>query len=181
MARSSLSKLPLTRRSATVPTTIANSSRTKNSAAAETIASLNLTGRRAARSGSRTFTLPQHVAGAAHGVQQARLAPRLELAAQVGDEDVDRVGLGERVVAPDVVEEGLARDDEPGVAHQVLEQLELAGGEVDLPVAATDLAGVSGLRLRSPVTSEALPRGGRRRRSARILASSSSRSNGLTR
>ena len=40
---------------------------------------------------------------------------------------------------------------------------------------------VSGLTIRSPTTIEALPRGGRRRRSALIRASSSERSNGLGR
>src|SRR4051812_26535523 len=78
----------------------------------------------------------------ADGVQQARLAARLELAAQVGDEDLDRVRLRERVVAPDLVEQALARDDDALVAHQVLEQLELALGQLDHPVAAQDLVGV---------------------------------------
>src|SRR4051812_5985552 len=83
-----------------------------------------------------------HVAGAPFGVQEPRLAARLELAAQVGDEDVDRVGRRGRVVAPDLVEEPLAGDDEPVVSHQELEQLELAVGELDLALAPHDLAGV---------------------------------------
>jgi hypothetical protein len=41
-------------------------------------------------------------------VQHARLAALLELAAQVGDEDVHGVGLGKRVIAPHLVEQGLA-------------------------------------------------------------------------
>src|SRR6187551_2258118 len=53
-----------------------------------------------------------HVAGAPFGVEQAHLAAGLELAAQVGDEDVDRVGRRGRVVPPDLVEEALAGDDE---------------------------------------------------------------------
>src|SRR3954447_9567196 len=51
-----------------------------------------------------------HVAGAAFRVEQPRLAAGLELAAQVGDEDVDRVGRRSRVIAPDLVEKPLPGD-----------------------------------------------------------------------
>src|SRR4051812_36871968 len=84
----------------------------------------------------------EDVAGTAFGVQQARLAARLELAPQVGDEDVDRVRRRHRVVAPDLVEQALAGDDEALVAHQELEQLELPISQLDFPLAAADLAGV---------------------------------------
>src|SRR4051812_43174860 len=84
----------------------------------------------------------EDVAGTAFGVQQARLAARLELAPQVGDEDVDRVRRRHRVIAPDLVEQALAGDDEALVAHQELEQLELAVGQLDLALAAAHLAGV---------------------------------------
>ena len=84
----------------------------------------------------------EHVPGAAFGVQEAGLVAFLELAAQVGDEDVDRVGRRHRVIAPDLVEQALARDDEALVVHQVLEQLELAVGQLDLALAALHLAGV---------------------------------------
>ena len=97
----------------------------------------------------------QHVAGAALGVEQPRLAAGLELAPQVRDEDVDRVGRRDRVVAPDVLEQALAGDDQPLVAHQVLEQLELAVGELDLALAALHLARVRVELSRSPTTSEA--------------------------
>src|SRR5690349_16308454 len=84
----------------------------------------------------------EDVAGPALGVQQPALAAFLELAPQVGDEDVDRVGGRHRVVAPDLVEEPLAGDDEALVAHQELEQLELAVGQLDLPLAAPHFARV---------------------------------------
>src|SRR3954454_22589704 len=84
----------------------------------------------------------EDVARAADRVQQARLPARLELAAQVGDEDLDGVRLRERVVAPDLVEQALARDDDALVAHQVLEQLELARGELDVALRAAHLVGV---------------------------------------
>src|SRR4051794_33452881 len=60
----------------------------------------------------RPTSCAQHVAGAADRVQQPRLAAALELAPQVGDEDLDGVRRGERVVAPDVLEQPLARDDD---------------------------------------------------------------------
>src|SRR3954452_19454367 len=84
----------------------------------------------------------QHVAGAADRVQEARLVGGLELAAQVGDEDLDGVRRRERVVAPDVLEQPLARDHDALVAHEVLEQLELALGELDGALAAHDLVRV---------------------------------------
>src|SRR4051794_27288660 len=49
----------------------------------------------------------EHVPRSADGVQQPRLASALEFAAQVGHEDLDRVRRGERVVAPDLLEQAL--------------------------------------------------------------------------
>src|SRR3954463_996685 len=92
------------------------------------------------RMGRRSST--QDVPRAADRVQQPRPAAGLELAPQVGDEDLDRVRLREGVVAPDLVEQPLARDDDALVAHQVLEQLELALRELDAALAAVDLMGV---------------------------------------
>src|SRR5205085_10123978 len=92
------------------------------------------------RMGSRSST--QDVPRAADGVQEPGLAARLELAPKVGHEDLDGVRLRERVVAPDLVEQPLARDDDALVAHQVLEQLELALGQLDLALAAADLVRV---------------------------------------
>src|SRR6478752_2013552 len=84
----------------------------------------------------------QDVPRAADRVQEPGLATCLELAAEVRDEDLDGVRGGERVVAPDLLEEALARHDDPLVAHQVLEQLELALGELDDALAAQDLVRV---------------------------------------
>src|SRR6188508_3786562 len=92
------------------------------------------------RIGSRLYA--QYVARAADRMEEARLSTGFELPSQVGDEDLDRVGDRERVVAPDLVEQLLPRDHEPLVAHQVLEQLELALGEVDLARIARDLVRV---------------------------------------
>src|SRR5687768_701508 len=92
------------------------------------------------RIGSRLYA--EDVACAADRMEEPRLAIGFELPSQVGDEDLDRVRDREGVIAPDLVEQLLARDHEPLVAHQVLEQLELALREVDLALAPGDLVGV---------------------------------------
>src|ERR1700722_8294951 len=79
------------------------------------------------------------VAGSSDRVQQARLALGLQLAAQVRDEHLDRVRRGERVIAPDLVQQPLPRDHDALVAHQVLQQLELALGQIDRALAAQHL------------------------------------------
>src|SRR6478672_8081190 len=84
----------------------------------------------------------QDVPRAADRVQEPGLATCLELAAEVRDEDLDGVRGGERVVAPDLLEEALARHDDPLVAHQVLEQLELALGQFDDALGPRHLVGV---------------------------------------
>src|SRR4051794_25596466 len=128
-----LLKSARTRDAVTWPITTAKPARMTNVSAAETTASRH-------RIGMCSST--EHVSRAADGVQHARLAPGLELAAQVGDEDLDRVRRRERVVAPDLLEEALARHDDALVAHEVLEQLELALGELDRAIAARDLVRV---------------------------------------
>src|SRR5690242_2031066 len=92
------------------------------------------------RIGTRLYA--EDVARAADRMEEARFATGFQLPSQVGDEDLDRVGDRERVIAPHLVEQLLARDHQPLVAHQVLEQLELTLSEVDLPVLARDLVRV---------------------------------------
>src|SRR3712207_4268060 len=92
------------------------------------------------RIGSRLYA--QDVARAADRMEDARLATGLQLPTEIGHEHLDRVRDGERVVAPDLVEQLLPGDHEPLVAHQVFEQLELALGELEGAVAAADLVGV---------------------------------------
>src|SRR5918998_2997392 len=81
------------------------------------------------RIGSRLYA--EDVPCAADRMEEPRLAIGFELPSQVGDEDLDRVGDREGVVAPHLVEQLLAGDHQPLVSHQVLEQLELALREVD--------------------------------------------------
>src|SRR3954453_15096126 len=92
------------------------------------------------RMGRRLYA--EDVARAADRMEEPRLATGFQLPSQVGDEDLDRVGDRERVVAPHLVEQLLAGDHEPLVAHQVLEQLELALGELDRAVSARHLVRV---------------------------------------
>src|SRR3712207_2745426 len=92
------------------------------------------------RIGSRLYA--EDVARAADRMEESRLPTGFQLSSQVGDEDLDRVGDREGVVAPHLIEQLLAADDQALVAHEVLEQLELALGELDPAVAARDLVGV---------------------------------------
>src|SRR5919206_716397 len=120
------------RRVVSTPTTTAKPHRITRVRAAEPPASRQ-------RIGTRLYA--EDVARAADRMEEARLSTGFELPSQVGDEDLDRVGDRERVVAPDLVEQLLAGDHEPLVAHQVLEQLELALGEVDRAVGPRHLVG----------------------------------------
>src|SRR3954454_20186766 len=121
------------RRVVSTPTMVAKPQRITSVSAAEPPASRQ-------RIGSRLYAAD--VARAADRMEEARLSTGFELPSQVGDEDLDRVGDRERVVAPDLVEQLLARDHEPLVAHEVLEELELALREVDLAIPARHLVGV---------------------------------------
>src|SRR3954468_18105178 len=126
------------RRVVSTPTTTAKPHRITSVSAAEPPASRQ-------RIGTRLYA--EYVARAADRMEEARLSTGFELPSQVGDEDLDRVRDRERVVAPDLVEQLLARDHEPLVAHQVLEQLELALGELDPALAAEHLMGVRAARV----------------------------------
>src|SRR5215210_2275503 len=121
------------RRVVRTPTIVAKPNRITSVSAAEPPASRQ-------RIGSRLYA--EDVARAADRMEESGFATGLELSAEVRHEDLDRVRDGEGVVAPDLVEQPLAGDDEALVAHQVLEQLELALGEVDRALAARDLVGV---------------------------------------
>ena len=78
----------------------------------------------------------------------------------------------ERVIAPDVLEQPLAGDDERSfrIRYSSSSNSRLVSSISRSPRRTSR---VSGLSRRSPTASEALPRGGRRRSSARIRASSS--------
>ena len=56
-----------------------------------------------------------------------------ELLAQLGDVHLDRAGFARRAKAPHGLQQLVAGDDLPRVAREVLQQVELALGEGDLP------------------------------------------------
>src|SRR3990170_3276792 len=75
----------------------------------------------------RSGALPlggEAVADVAHGLDEDARA-RLDLAAQTADVDVDGAGAAEVLVAPDTVEQRLAREHLAAVRHQKAQQLEL--------------------------------------------------------
>ena len=63
-----------------------------------------------------------------------------ELPAQAAHADVDDVRAGVEVVAPDHGQDAVARDHLAGVPDEVMQEPELAVGEVDLAVADPRLA-----------------------------------------
>src|SRR5919197_4649633 len=84
--------------------------------------------------------LPQGVAGPTYGLDEAGFAAGLELLAQGPNVDVDDIRLAQEVVAPNALEDQVAGEHLAGMAHQELEQLVLAGGQLDPAIAAADLA-----------------------------------------
>src|SRR3954467_2675462 len=96
------------------------------------------------RIGSRLYA--EDVACAADRMKEPGLATGFQLPPEIGHENLDRVRDRERVVAPHLVEQLLPGDDQPLVAHQILQQLELALGELDLPIPPAHLVRVGGER-----------------------------------
>src|SRR3990172_4351475 len=78
----------------------------------------------------------EHVAYAAHGVDQVRLSRRVEFLAQVADVDLNRVRLYLEVVTPDLLEQGPLHHHLAGVTGEELKQLVFASGQVDVAVTA---------------------------------------------
>src|SRR4051812_9520035 len=75
----------------------------------------------------------QRIAVAVHGVDEARLVRYVfNLLTQAGDRVVDRAGVGSVWIAPDRSEQFVSRHDAVRPFCQVLQDLEVAVGEVDL-------------------------------------------------
>src|SRR5215467_5277070 len=91
------------------PIATANPHRIVNVKSAETPARRVRIGRRsnAAVTRWKKDLGPENVARSSDRVQQAGLALGLQLAPQVGDEHLDRIRRGERVVSPHLVEQAL--------------------------------------------------------------------------
>src|SRR6476619_1400638 len=71
------------------------------------------------------------VPGATHGVDH-RLPAGVDLLAEVGDVELDDVGLPTEVVVPDTIEDLRLAEDAARVAHQVPQQLELGRRQADV-------------------------------------------------
>src|SRR6476620_9651293 len=89
------------------------------------------------RSARRLEDIPH----ASHGVDH-RLTAGVDLLAQVGDVELHDVGLAAEVVVPDAVEDLRLGQHPLGVAHEVAQQLELGGRQLDRRTAAGDLVAV---------------------------------------
>src|SRR5690606_9907967 len=85
--------------------------------------------------------LPQREADAANGLDQFRGAGCVELSAQIADVDIDHVRIDVRMLAPDVIEDGVAREHMASVAGEVFQQGELTCRQLDLLAATVDLPG----------------------------------------
>src|SRR5205807_6718872 len=88
----------------------------------------------------RSSFLLQDVPNTAHGLQQTAPSALLELLANIADVDVHHVATRAEIKAPDGVEQLLPAEHLPGIAHEVLEQVEFLGGCRDQLIAAPHLA-----------------------------------------
>src|SRR2546423_10486767 len=88
---------------------------------------------------ARKLRLTKRVANTSHGVDEPRLTLCLQLPAQVGDVDLERVGAGPEVVAPHLLEDARARDHHARVVHEQLQEPELGSRQLQLPPGAVDL------------------------------------------
>src|SRR3954453_6196414 len=88
----------------------------------------------------------ENVARAADRMEEPGLSTGFQLSPEVRHEDLDGVRGREGVVAPHLLEEALAGDHDALVAHEVLEELELALRQLDLAPRPAPLVGVGGRR-----------------------------------
>src|SRR5256714_8118338 len=89
----------------------------------------------------RSSFLLQDVPNTTNRLQQSWPAALLQLLAQVTDVDVHHVAARPEVETPDGVEQLLPAEDLPGIAHEMLEEVELLGGGGDQLIGSADFAG----------------------------------------
>src|SRR5678816_3347411 len=78
----------------------------------------------------------EHVAGAAHCVQQRPVEALLELSPKSADVNVDHVGRRIEMIIPDLLEQHRAGDDPPFVPGEIFKKQIFARLEVELLAAA---------------------------------------------
>src|SRR3954471_10197468 len=71
------------------------------------------------------------IPGAAHGLDQLAIVRCVDLLAQRVDVDLDEIRLRPEVEVPDMLRDHRFGDDPTGIAHQILEDGKLFGGESD--------------------------------------------------
>src|SRR5579875_2514458 len=104
--------------------------------------SKNAVNRRArTRTVNRSLGCAQQVPRPPNGPDH-RTPPGVDLLAQVRDIELHDVGLPAEVVVPHVVEYLRFAEHPAGVAHEIPQQLELGGGQLDVVVAAAYLVRV---------------------------------------
>src|SRR5919112_2197901 len=77
---------------------------------------------------------PQRVASPSHCADQALLPGGVHLLPQVTDVDIDEVGCQAELLVPDAREEEIPGEHAPGISGHELEQFELAGRKLYLPL-----------------------------------------------
>src|SRR5437867_123229 len=84
------------------------------------------------------LALSQHEADAANGMNQPRAALDIDLPAQTRHLHVDHVVDRRRParLLPDLPRQHVARHEVPVMPQQILEQFELANGQIERPIAA---------------------------------------------
>src|SRR5579884_2514345 len=117
--RTSLSKLPRTCLVVSTPTSAAKAARMTKVRAADPPANRQRTG---------IVLYAENVARAADRMEEPVLSTGLKLSSQVGHEHLDRVRHRERVVAPNLIQQALARDNDALISHQVFQQFKLSLG-----------------------------------------------------
>src|SRR6476646_4786236 len=98
------------------------------------------------------------VTRAAHGLDRLDPERRVDLLAQVPDVHLDHVGIAGEVDPPHVVEDLRLRRDVAVLAHEVLEQRELARGEADVGLLAPAATGAR-VKLERPHAEDRRARG----------------------
>src|SRR5258708_29853433 len=78
-------------------------------------------------SGVRT----DHITRAANGMQKRRLETLVDFGPQTRDVNIDDIGLGVKIVFPDIFQKHGPGHDLPGMPHQIFEQTKLASLKLD--------------------------------------------------